>query len=95
LRALALLALALAAPSALASADEDGPCAGIEAPLAFNACLAAHGPRANAIGTATGAPAGAHADPEAGAPVRAKPPAAAFQPVERRHGRIHMEFRLR
>lgn len=106
MRALALLALT-AAISAPAAADEDPSCARIEEPLAYNACLAAHGPRATKIGGAAGAPAQAHADPEASvpvrahadpeasAPIRARKPADVFQNVERRHGRIHMEFRLR
>jgi hypothetical protein len=40
---LAFVALVVAAPAAAQKAD---PCARFEAPLAYNACLAEHGPRA-------------------------------------------------
>jgi hypothetical protein len=40
---LALLVLTFVAPAA---AEKPDPCARFEEPLAYNACLAAHGPRA-------------------------------------------------
>ena len=41
---LTIAALLLAAPAAAANGPD--PCAQFQAPLAYNACLAAHGPRA-------------------------------------------------
>jgi len=54
----AVVALILASPAA---AQRPDPCASIEAPLAYNACLAEHGPhapatRAEAPGDEGGAP---------------------------------------
>ncbi|RBP07399.1 hypothetical protein DFR50_12744 [Roseiarcus fermentans] len=76
-----------------ARADDDPACAKFEEPLAYNACLASRGPKANAVGKASGAPVRARADPEAEAPAMAKKPSRS-QTVRRR-GRVHMEFFLR
>ncbi len=99
--AAAVLALAAVLPSP-ARAQDDPACAKFEDPLAYNACLASRGPRAGAIGKETGTAAPGHADPEAGVPAEARKSAApqaalprGFPPVDRRHGRVHMEFRLR
>jgi hypothetical protein len=96
--ALALLALAAVLPDP-ARAQDDPACAKFEEPLAYNACLASHGPKAGDIGETTG---GAHADPEAGVPIEARKPTGpqaalprGLPPVVRRRGRVHMEFRLR
>jgi hypothetical protein len=47
---LAFVALVFAAPAAAQRSD---PCARLEEPIAYNACLAAHGPRAAATRPAT------------------------------------------
>jgi hypothetical protein len=86
------LALTIAALPRCAYAQDDPACAKYEEPLAYNACLASHGPRANGLG----------ASPEPGhaAAVRSGqdwspstvdrlPPGAT-----RRRGRVHMEFRV-
>jgi hypothetical protein len=61
--AVTLVCAALAAPAAAQTPD---PCARFEAPLAYNACLAAHGPKAGATRPA------AHGG-DAGGPVRRTP----------------------
>ena len=91
--AVAFLAL-LAAPGP-AYAQDDPACARFEDPLAYNACLASHGPRANTLGKASGAARARRTDPEEETPAQAKASPQAFQHVERRRGRVHMEFRLR
>lgn len=98
--AVAFLALSAVLPGP-ARAQDDPACARFEEPLAYNACLASHGPRANTLGNATGAAGVRRTDPEEETPARAKAPPQPFQPfqpfqhVERRRGRVHMEFRLR
>jgi hypothetical protein len=96
-----VLALAIAAlPRCACAQDDPGQsdpaCAKYQEPLAYNACLASHGPKASDVG-------GAHAQDQPG---RAAPaPSAAASPASRvgrwpsaetrRHGRVHMEFRVR
>jgi hypothetical protein len=87
-----LLAVALVASPGAVLAENDPACAKYEEPLAYNACLASRGPRANF---------GSHSDADGQtAPVRAQPanrPAAnrGWGRETRRHGRVHMEFRLK
>ena len=87
-----LLAIALvAAPRATLAAD-DSACAKYADPLAYNACLASHGPRAN-----IGAHSGGEGEP---APLRARTvnrPAAnrGWRRETRRPGRAHMEFNVK
>ncbi len=93
--ALALLALSAATLPGLARAENDPACAKYEEPLAYNACLARHGPNARDISSAP-APSGQRPlDPERA--VRAPAPrlAQSAPKVARRHGRIHMEFLVR
>jgi len=73
---LAFAALVLAAPAA---AQKPDPCARFEEPLAYNACLAEHGPRAAGKGTRPASP-----DEEASGPIRRAP-----------HGRQRLEFNVR
>jgi hypothetical protein len=97
-RAGLLLAVSAAVLPALVRAEDDAACARFEEPLAYNACLATHGPKAN-LGSATGGAARQiepdGAAPVGGAPVEAPRRAHGAAAVTRRHARIHMEFRLR
>ncbi len=95
MRATLLLVMCAAVLPGAALAQDDPACARFEEPLAYNACLASHGPKANLGSTPEGAD--RHVEPEdpvptsaapAGAPRRAPGPAA----VARRHGRVHMEI---
>jgi hypothetical protein len=80
---LCLVALAAAGG---ARAEDDPSCAQYQEPMAYNACLARHGPKAGDVGTHSG-----ESRPErAGqADFRRSPHA------QRRHGRVHIEFRVR
>jgi hypothetical protein len=73
---LAFAALVVAAPAAAQKSDS---CARFDAPLAYNACLAAHGPRAARTGARPASP-----DEEASGRVRRAP-----------HGRQRLEFNVR
>ena len=91
-RALLLLTLA-AAPASLARAGDDSACARFQEPLAYNACLASHGPRAPG-GAAKGAGRGERPAP----PLRTASDRSAPAGVKRAtlgRGRVHMEFRIR
>jgi hypothetical protein len=90
--AIALLLAALVwAQSAWAG---DGPsCAQYREPMAYNACLARHGPKANNVGTLRGG-----TQPGRAAQAYNRAPAARFyrwQRPQRAHGRMHMEFPVR
>ena len=94
--AIALCLAALAAGRALA--EDDPSCARYQEPMAYNACLARHGPKANGVGTHSGAtqprPAGQDRTYEG----EIQAPAAGFRHwphAQRTHGRVHMEFRVR
>ena len=95
------LALAVAAiPRGACAQDDPGQsdpaCAKYQEPLAYNACLASHGPKASDIGGSHAQDEPAHAAP---APSAAASPASRVErwpsTATRRHGRIHMEFRVR
>jgi hypothetical protein len=101
MRAALLLAASAALLPAIARAQDNPACARFEEPLAYNACLASHGPKAKEIGAAPGDGArqigqdgGASADPPRRAQIAA-PAARGMAHVSRRPGRIHMEFRVR
>jgi hypothetical protein len=86
-----LLVVALVASPRAVLAEDDPACAKYQDPLAYNACLASRGPRANTAPRAD-------ADAQTGS-VRARPtkgPAAnrGWRGETRRHGRVRMEFRL-
>jgi hypothetical protein len=107
--AIALCLAALAWPGRTL-AEDDPRCAQYHEPMAYNACLAQQGPKANGVGQVHGGPQPAHAAPHrvwyghrAGAPsARASygaPDATSTrfydtQGSERIHGRVHMEFRV-
>jgi hypothetical protein len=85
---LCLAALAAAGP---ALAQDDRSCAQYQEPMAYNACLARHGPKAGEVG----AHSGGGQNPAYGGEARA--PATGFgrwPHAERVHGRVHMEFRV-
>ena len=55
--AIVLLALAALASAGRARAEDDPACAQYQEPMAYNACLARHGPKANDVGQLHGRPA--------------------------------------
>ena len=67
MRAALLVAVSAAVLPALA-AEDDPACARFEDPLAYNACLASHGPKANGVGAAPAGGASRQTDPESEAP---------------------------
>jgi hypothetical protein len=76
-------------------AQEDPACAKYQEPLAYNACLASHGPKANDIGA--GVPRTERSGLEPARSKRSATPSRIVQAspyATRRHGRVHMEFRL-
>jgi hypothetical protein len=83
--ALLIFVSGLAALPRSALGQDDPACAKYQEPLAYNACLASHGPKANSIGAE---PHSASRSSAGSAPGREWPAAA------RRRGRIHMEFRV-
>ena len=96
MRAALLLAVSMAVLPGLARADDDPACAKFEEALAYNACLAAHGPRATDVEVSPEPPGGAGGVDRTGErPAEAARPARRLPAVARRHGRVHMEFRLR
>ena len=83
-----------------AHAQDDPACAQYREPMAYNACLAQHGPKANSIGKLRGGSRPAQAGHERVwyQRTRSNAPAARFygsQDALRVHGRMHMEFRVR
>ncbi len=94
-RALGLLAVLAVLPSAAPAAD-DPACAKYEDPLAYNACLASHGPRAKDVGRGAGEEGPPPAERQEAAPAAApREPARRTPNLVRRRGRIHMEFLVR
>ena len=99
-RGAALLAVALVAgaPFGGVRAPDDPACARFEDPLAYNACLASHGPKAGAVAKSyeqeerqgiagQSVRTGSRADNRHRMPTRAM-----FR--TQRNGRVHMEFRV-
>ena len=90
------LCLAALASTGRAGAEDDPSCAQYQDPMAYNACLARHGPKANEVGPHPGG-----AQPERGGQYRryegeAQAPASfrRWPHAQRVHGRVHMEFRV-
>jgi hypothetical protein len=89
------LCLGFLASGACAQAQDDPACAQYREPMAYNLCLARHGPKGNAVGTLHG---GAHAGlaPDrtwyGGTGGRAR--TARVYGQKGAHGRVHMEFRV-
>ena len=91
LRAASWMVLALASAASAGGARAEDACAKIEEPLAYNACLAAHGPKANAP-HASAAPNAEPVEQARPGQTGRRPPMAA---ATRRRGRTHMEFFVR
>jgi hypothetical protein len=76
--------------------QSDPACAKYQEPLAYNACLASHGPKASDVGESRAQDLPGRAAP---APSAVASPAPRVQrwpsTATRRHGRVHMEFRVR
>ena len=92
--AIALLLAALAwAPCAQAGGDPS--CAQYREAMAYNACLARHGPKANNLeGLRAGTPPGRGLKGEPRTQAQASPLNGWRRPG-RTHGRVHMEFQVR
>jgi hypothetical protein len=94
----AAIALCLAALSSTrpARAEDDPSCAQYQEPMAYNACLARHGPKANDIGDHRGETSpDRRQDRRYEGQVRAPPAGFRYWPhAQRTHGRVHMEFRV-
>ena len=103
--AIALCLIAMAWPGS-ALAEDDPKCAQYLEPMAYNACLARQGPKANGVGQLHGGPQPSLASPNRVryGHSRAAPstrfsaaPSTRFydtQGSQRIHGRAHMEFRV-
>jgi len=98
-RAALALYLAALAWAGSARAQDNPACAQYREPMAYNACLAQHGPKANGVGQLHGGPQPGRAAPNRVwyGHSREAPPARNFSPqhVQRAHGRVHMEFPVR
>ena len=104
-RAAIALSLAALAFTASARAADDPACAQYREPMAYNLCLARHGPKANGVGQLHGGPQPGRASPNrvrygrSRAAPSTRVPAASTrfydtQGSQRIHGRVHMEFRV-
>jgi hypothetical protein len=93
--AIVVLALAALASFGDARAEEDPACAKYQEPMAYNECLARHGPKANNIGTHQGAAPpyrAAQGRGQAGGAGRLATTGRQWRPARLNHGRAHMEF---
>ncbi len=95
MRTALLLAVSIVVLPGLTRAEDDPACAKFEEPLAYNACLAAHGPRAKDVGVSPEPAPAREIDRVSKAPAEAARPAWRLPAVARRHGRVHLEFRVR
>ena len=105
-RAAIALSLAALGWAGSALAQDDPRCAQYREPMAYNACLARQGPKANGVGQLHGGPQPGRAAPNRvwyghsrGAPstrVSVAPSTRFYdtQGSQRIHGRVHMEFRV-
>jgi hypothetical protein len=90
------LCLAALAWAASARAQDNPACAQYREPMAYNACLAQHGPKANGVGQL-------HGGPQPGRAVQNRvwhghsrgAPTARYYNPQRAPGRVHMEFPVR
>ena len=88
-RAAIALSLAALACAGSARAEDDPACAQYREAMAYNACLARHGPKANGVGTLS-------RQFRSGGVAQDRAPRSfqRWQGVQRAHGRMHMEFRV-
>jgi hypothetical protein len=90
------LCLAALAWAASARAQDNPACAQYREPMAYNACLAQRGPKANGVGQL-------HGGPQPGRAVQNRvwhghshgAPTARYYSPQRARGRVHMEFPVR
>jgi hypothetical protein len=99
-RAAIALCLAALGSAGAAQAQDNPACAQYHEAMAYNLCLAQHGPKANGVGKL-------HGGPQPGGPAqgrvwyghtRGRAPTARFtspQSAHRADGRVHMEFQVR
>ena len=89
--AIVIIGLAVVAAAGSARAQDDPACAQYHEPMAYNACLAKRGPKANDVGAQQGHAAQRRYGPaEAGTADKGP----AWRPTRRR-GRVHMEFQIK
>jgi hypothetical protein len=97
-RAAIALCLATLGWAGSAQAQDDPACAQYREPMAYNLCLAQHGPKANGVGKLHGGPQPGLAAHDRGSYGRGRAPTTRFtsaQGAQRVHGRMHMEFPVR
>jgi hypothetical protein len=92
--ATALCLAALAWPGS-ARAQDNPACAQYRDPMAYNACLAQHGPKANGVGQLHGGPQPGRAVPNRVWYGHSRGTPTAHYDPQRAHGRVHMEFPVR
>ena len=82
-----------------ARAQDNPACAQYREPMAYNLCLAQHGPKANGVGKLHGGPQPGLAaqDRVSSGRTRDRAPTRFYgqQGAQRLHGRVHMEFQVR
>ncbi len=94
------LSLAALVWAGSAQADDNPACAQYREPMAYNLCLAQHGPKANGVGQLHGGgpqPGRAAQDRVWYGQTHRRAPTTRFygaQGAQRVHGRVHMEFRV-
>ncbi len=96
-RAALALCLAGLAWAGGARAQDNPACAQYREPMAYNACLAQHGPKANGVGQLHGGAQPGHAAQwnRVSYGHSHATPAVRYYGHERAHGRVHMEFLVR
>jgi hypothetical protein len=98
-RAAIALCLAAFAWAGSARAQDDPACAQYREPMAYNLCLAQHGPKANGVGKLHGGPQPGLAEDRARyGRAHGRAPNARFynqRGSQRVHGRMHIEFPVR
>ena len=96
-RAAIALSLAALVWAGSAQAQDDPACAQYREPMAYNACLARHGPKANGVGQLHGGPQpqGGHNRGWRGQRRQRAPTAPHRRGQGAHHGRVHMEFHVR
>jgi hypothetical protein len=95
---LAALALTGVAWTGSARAGDDPSCAQYREAMAYNACLARHGPKANNLGKLDGGGEPGRRGRGRDGWTGSRAPAARFtgwRGPQRAHGRVHMEFQVR
>ena len=92
------LCLGVLAWAGSARAQGNPACAQYREPMAYNACLARHGPKANGVGRLHGGPQPTYAGHDRvwhGQRHHRTPTTRFYSPHAAHRGRVHMEFRVR